>query len=216
MFHIENVKVNGIIEIDHLSIEANKVTCIIGKSGSGKSTFLRLVNHLISPNEGNIYFKGKNLSEMDPVQLRRYITMVPQTPVIFDGTVRDNLQIGQKLSGQRVSTDEELDRCLHQLDLHKTLAAQAGELSGGEKQRLALARAMLLDAEVFLLDEPSSALDHTTASKVIHAFVDFIKTTNKTLVMITHDLALAQELADTMIDMNRFSKSSLQEACPNE
>ncbi|API94047.1 ABC transporter ATP-binding protein [Virgibacillus pantothenticus] len=206
LFRVENVKVNEIIEMNQLEIPANQVVCIIGKSGSGKSTFLRLLNHLDSPDEGTIFYRGNDIQQMDPIELRRSITMVPQTPVMFPGTIKDNLQIGQRLSGLSTADEVTLQQALKRVSLHKSLDTPANDLSGGEKQRLALARATLLDADVFLLDEPSSALDSDTADDVIDAFIDFIKSENKSLIMITHDLELAGRVADVTIEMNSYSE----------
>ncbi|NBJ69934.1 ATP-binding cassette domain-containing protein [Roseburia sp. 1XD42-34] len=208
MFRIENVKVNEIIEVSQLEIPANQIVCIIGKSGSGKSTFLRLLNHLDSPDEGTIFYRGNDIQQLDPIELRRSITMVPQTPVMFPGTIKDNLQIGQRLSGLSTADEVTLQQALKRVSLHKSLDTPANDLSGGEKQRLALARATLLDADVFLLDEPSSALDSDTADEVIDAFIDFIKSENKSLIMITHDLGLAERVADVTIEMNLYSKNA--------
>lgn len=207
LFRAENIKVKGIIEINKLEIPAKQIVCIVGKSGSGKSTFLRLLNHLDSPDEGTIFYQGENMQNMNPIELRRSITMVPQTPVIFPGSVEDNLKIGQKLSGIDVVNELKLKETLEKVFLHKSLDAPAEDLSGGEKQRLALARAMLLQADVFLLDEPSSALDSDTAAKVIDVFIEFIKTQNKSLIMITHDLELARRVADVTIEMDQYSKN---------
>ncbi|KNE20299.1 ABC transporter ATP-binding protein [Virgibacillus pantothenticus] len=207
LFRVENVKVNEIIEMNQLEIPANQVVCIIGKSGSGKSTFLRLLNHLDSPDEGTIFYRGNDIQQMDPIELRRSITMVPQTPVMFPGTIKDNLQIGQRLSGLSTADEVTLQQALKRVSLHKSLDTPANDLSGGEKQRLALARATLLDADVFLLDEPSSALDSDTADDVIDAFIDFIKSENKSLIMITHDLELAGRVADVTIEMNSYSEN---------
>lgn len=207
LFRAENIKVKGIIEINKLEIPAKQIVCIVGKSGSGKSTFLRLLNHLDSPDEGTIFYQGENMQKMNPIELRRSITMVPQTPVIFPGSVEDNLKIGQKLSGIDVVNELKLKETLQKVFLHKPLDAPAEDLSGGEKQRLALARAMLLQADVFLLDEPSSALDSDTADKVIDAFIEPIKTKNKSLIMITPDLELARRVADVTIAMDHYSKN---------
>ncbi|MBU5266394.1 ABC transporter ATP-binding protein [Virgibacillus proomii] len=210
LFRVENLKVNGVLEMDKLEIQANKKICIIGKSGSGKSTFLRLLNHLDSPDQGRILYHEENISSIDPIKLRRKVTMVPQTPVIFPGTIKENLLIGQKFSGMDLAEDAYLEKVLYQIFLHKSLETPAEDLSGGEKQRLALARAMLLDAEVFLLDEPSSALDRATADDVIGAFIDFIKAENKSMLMVTHDLEIANRIADETIDINQYSKAVKQ------
>jgi len=205
LFKLEKIKVNGIIAIDDLMIADKAVTCIMGQSGSGKSTLLRLLNNLASFDEGEISYQGQSLQEIDPVILRRKITMVSQTPVIFDGTVRENLLIGLQFSGQDPVSDEVLKRILNKMSLHKELTTDAADLSGGEQQRLALARVMLLDAEVFLLDEPSSALDDTTANNVIQTFVEQIKKDGNTIIMVTHDKKLADLVADYMVCMDDYS-----------
>lgn len=205
MFKLVNVKVNEIMEIDELTIADQAVTCVVGQSGSGKSTLLRLLNNLFSPDEGEVLYQEKYLKVFDPVILRRKVTMVSQTPVIFDGTVRDNLLIGLQFSEQDPVTDQALNRMLKLVALDKELSTEAADLSGGEKQRLALARVMLLDAEVYLVDEPSSALDDTTAKDVIQTFVHHIKNNGKTIVMVTHDRNLAELVADYMIYMDDYS-----------
>src|SRR5699024_12350427 len=117
--------------------------------------------------------------------LSRKCSILSQTRVIIDGTVRENLLIGLQFSGQDPVSDEVLKRILNKMSLHKELNTDAADLSGGEQQRLALARVMLLDAEVFRLDEPSSALDDTTANNVIQAFVEQFKNDGNTIIMVS-------------------------------
>ena len=192
--------------MNDLIIKENAITCITGQSGSGKSTFLRLLNNLDDPSEGEIYYQDVSFKEIDPIQLRREITMVPQSPVIFDGTIRDNLQLGLKFSEKDSASDHQLNHVMKMMELEQELEEDAENLSGGEKQRLALARAILLDADVFLLDEPTSALDDLTASHVIKNFVDYGKGKHKTIIMVTHDQELAESIADHFIYMDHYSQ----------
>ncbi|WP_432442807.1 ABC transporter ATP-binding protein [Mesobacillus selenatarsenatis] len=208
MFQLMNVKVDGILHIDELSIPAQKITCIVGPSGSGKSTLLRLLNSLSSPDHGEILFKNKPISSMDPLQLRRSVVMVSQAPVIFDGTIEDNLQIGRTFSEKEPAGEEDMNYLLELFSLGKLLDEEAEHLSGGEKQRLSWARAMLLDPEVFLLDEPTSALDEETARTVLLRFRDYAREKSKTVIMITHSQELADLAAENMIDMSRYSVGS--------
>lgn len=205
MFQLKNVKVDGILHIDELSIPANQITCIVGPSGSGKSTLLRLLNSLSSPDHGEILFKNKSISSMDPLQLRRSVVMVSQAPVIFDGTIEDNLQIGRTFSEKEPASEEDMNYLLELFSLGKLLDEEAEHLSGGEKQRLSWARAMLLDPEVFLLDEPTSALDEETARTVLLRFRDHVKEKSKTVIMITHSQELAELVAENTIDVSRYS-----------
>lgn len=205
-FLLKNIKVNGIITINELTIPSDKITCIVGQSGSGKSTFLRLLNNLDDPDSGEIYYRDQNIQKIDPVELRRTVTMVPQSPVIYEGTIRDNLVVGLKLAEMEFVSDHHLNDVLRLMKLDKRLEIEADELSGGEKQRLALARGLLLNAEVFLLDEPSSSLDDKTAFGVIQAFMKHINEQHKTVVMVTHDKKLAEEIGDKLINMDNYSE----------
>lgn len=205
MFQLMNVKVDGILHIDELSIPANQITCIVGPSGSGKSTLLRLLNSLSSPDHGEILFKNKSISSKDPLQLRRSVVMVSQAPVIFDGTIEDNLQIGRTFSEKEPASEEDMNYLLELFMVNKRLDEEAEYLSGGEKQRLSWARAMLLDPEVFLLDEPTSALDEETARTVLLRFRDYVREKSKTVIMITHSKELAELVAENTIDVSRYS-----------
>ncbi|MBT2659624.1 ATP-binding cassette domain-containing protein [Bacillus sp. ISL-45] len=205
MFELKDVKVDGILHINELAIPDNQFTCIIGPSGSGKSTLLRLLNNLSSPDHGEILFKNKSISTMDPLQLRRSVVMVAQAPVIFEGSMEDNLQIGLSFSEKEPAGVKEMEEMLELFMLDKRLDEDADHLSGGEKQRLSWARAMLLDPEVFLLDEPTSALDEETAKNVLMRFHEYAKQHAKTVIMITHFKELAQLVTDNTIDMSRYS-----------
>jgi putative ABC transport system ATP-binding protein len=208
MFDLKNVWVDGILQIEHLTIPENQFTCILGPSGSGKSTMLRLLNDLSSPDEGEIFFKSKPVSETDPLQLRRTVVMVPQAPVIFEGSIEDNLQIGLSFSGKEAVDAHEMESLLKLFMLDKKISDEAENLSGGEKQRLSWARAMLLDPEVFLLDEPTSALDEETARTVLTRFYEYAKKNAKTVIMITHSKELAELVAELTIDMSKYSIES--------
>jgi putative ABC transport system ATP-binding protein len=208
LFELKNVQVDGIILIDELTIPFNQFTCIVGPSGSGKSTLLRLLNDLSSPDHGEILFKNKSISTLDPLQLRRTVLMVSQAAVIFDGSIEDNLQIGRSFSEKEPASVKEMEEMLKLFMLDKRLDDEAEHLSGGEKQRLSWARAMLLDPEVFLLDEPTSALDEDTARTVLTRFYEYAKRNLKTVIMITHSKELARLVAENTIDMSQYSIES--------
>lgn len=201
MFQLKDVKYKKILDIKQLSIPANKITCIIGESGSGKTTLLRLLNKMISCTEGEIFYNNDAISTINSIELRRKVVMLPQVPAIFSGTVKDNLLIGLKFSEKPVVNDEKLFEVLNMVHLNKPLAEDADKLSGGEKQRLALGRVILMDPEVFLLDEPSSALDEDTEQIIIEKLVHYTKDTNKTLIMVTHSKKIAQTYADNIIEI---------------
>src|SRR6056297_478115 len=202
MFSFKNVKYKNIIDIENLNIEKNKITCIVGESGSGKTTLLKFFNKLISPDSGEIKYMDKSMKEVDSVELRREVVMLPQSPAIYEGNVKENLLIGIKFSEkEEIPEDEELEKILKEVSLAKNLYEDAEKMSGGEQQRLALGRIILLDPKVYLLDEPSSALDEETEHLVIEKMVEHVRKTNKTLIMVTHTKRIAKEFADEIVEV---------------
>src|SRR6056297_908684 len=206
MFELNDLKYKDILEIDNLEIYKGEITCIVGRSGGGKSTFLKLLNNMISSKKGNIKFKGKNIEEYNPIKLRREILMLPQNPVIFSGTIRDNFTITLQYNDLELQNDQRYNELLKKVGLsNQNLDSSAEKLSGGEKQRLALARILLLDPNTLLLDEPSSALDEETEELIIDMVVNFINEKNGTLVMVTHSKEIAKRYADRIITINEGS-----------
>jgi len=204
MIDFEKVKYKNILDIKKLHIEKNKVTCIVGESGSGKTTLLKLFNKLISPESGQIKYKGKSISEIESVQLRRDVVMLPQSPAIYEGSIKENLLIGLKFSEKEEKPDDKaLKKILEEVSLNKALTKDAEKLSGGEQQRLALGRIIILDPNVYLLDEPSSALDEETEHLVIEKMVEHVRKENKTLVMVTHTKRIAEEFADNIVEVKK-------------
>jgi len=127
--------------------------------------------------------------------------MLPQTPAIFPGSIKENLLIGLKFAEKPLAEDEKLSSALQFVKLKKGLAEDADKLSGGEKQRLALARVILMEPEVFLLDEPSSALDEETEQLIIEAIVQYCRLNKKTLIMVTHSKKIAKTFAERTIEL---------------
>jgi putative ABC transport system ATP-binding protein len=212
MFNIYNIRYKDILEIDNLSLPPERVTCITGESGSGKTTLLKLLNRLISPDRGEITFGGRPLTEIDPVALRRQAVMLPQVPSVFAGNVRDNLQVGLLFAEKPPATEESMLQVLEQLSLKKGLSDDPEKFSGGERQRLALARVLLADPPVLLLDEPSASLDEGTEHTVISRLVAIAGARAKTLVMVTHSGAIAREFADYLVELNPGRPAGIRRA----
>ena len=201
MFEFIDVKFKEILDIPKLHIEKNKITTLIGPSGSGKTTILKLLNKMLSPTAGHILFSGESLDKIDSVAHRRQVTMLSQAPAMFEGDIKGNLVAGLKFQKREVPPDKELAEMLSKVKLNKELNNPVQTLSGGEKQRLALGRVLLLNSEVYLLDEPSSALDEATAQTVIEMIAGYARSENKTLVMVTHSKAIAQRFSDEIIEV---------------
>lgn len=205
MFVFKDVKYKNIIHISKLTIEAQKVTFVVGESGSGKTTLLRLINKMISPDSGDIYYRGEPLTSIDSVKLRRNVVMLPQSPVIFEGSIKDNLLIGLAFSEKPAVSDDELIDMLKRVNLNKALGQNADNLSGGEKQRVALGRVLLMDPDVLLLDEPSSALDEETEKLIFDTLAAYTRSNGKTLICVTHSKQAASSYADRIIEMKSSS-----------
>ncbi|SET80097.1 putative ABC transport system ATP-binding protein [Natronincola peptidivorans] len=201
MFSFKEVQYKDILNIGNLTIKKHKVTSLVGQSGSGKTTLLRLLNKLISCDGGEIFYNNQSLGTIDPVGLRREVVMLPQAPAIFSGSIKDNLLIGLKFSEKPPVSDHQLYEVLKLVKLNKELDQDAEKLSGGEKQRVALGRVILMKPEVLLLDEPSSALDEETEDMIIEALVNYTKENNKTLIMVTHSKKIAKQFSDEIIEI---------------
>lgn len=176
------------------TIPATGITVLAGPSGAGKSTLLRCCNRLEAPASGAVRFRGVDVATLDPRQHRRRVGMVFQAPVAFPGTVLDNLRVGDP--GLEVERAGEL---LARVHLDPALAGRdAGTLSGGEAQRMVLARALATEPEVLLLDEPTSALDGHAAGRLEEQARE-VADAGLPLVWVTHDLRQMRRLADHLV-----------------
>jgi putative ABC transport system ATP-binding protein len=167
-----------------LKVNKGELVTIMGASGSGKTTLLRMINRLSEIDSGIILLNGNDIRSHVPMELRRKIGMVFQVPVVFKGSVRDNLVFGIKLwegnTGiETLSRDAGIPENL--------LDADAGQLSIGEKQRVCIARALANQPEVLLLDEPTSSLDAVSAQKIEKLLLDLQKERDLTILWVTHE-----------------------------
>ncbi|MEF9921009.1 MAG: ATP-binding cassette domain-containing protein [Erysipelotrichaceae bacterium] len=200
MFEIKNLKFKDILKIDHLIMDRS-ITCLVGTSGSGKTTLLKMLNRLYDAEQGEIFYNHKNIKDISPIQLRRQVIMLGQTPIIYPGTIEDNLQIGLIFSEKKLADKETLKKYLEKVNLDKELDDSCSKLSGGEKQRLCLARVMLMNGDVYLLDEPSSALDKETELFMIQNLIEFVLEKNKTLIMVTHSSEIANAYPNSIMKL---------------
>lgn len=214
MFEFIDVKYKDVLDLPTLYIEKEKITTLVGASGSGKTTILRMLNKMISPTKGRIMFDGTDLRQINSVAHRRHVIMLSQSPAMFEGSIRDNLNAGLRFQERELPSDETLYQILEQVKLKKSLESSVNTLSGGEKQRLALGRVLLLNPEVYLLDEPSSALDDETEEIVIQMLTKHVRKEKKTIVMVTHSKAIAEKYSDTIIEI--YEGKCLKRRCNNE
>jgi putative ABC transport system ATP-binding protein len=177
----------------------SEITTIVGPSGGGKSTLIRLINRLEDPTGGAILLEGNDISLLDPLELRNRVAMVPQRPFMFEGTVLDNLQrpFAYRRQPPPEAGNPDLRRSLELARLSPDLLQRnARTLSLGEQQRVALCRALITRPRVLLLDEPTSALDRPTADHLAATFREICRNEQLTVMLVTHDLRLAEHSSD--------------------
>ena len=177
-------------------IPAAGITVVAGPSGAGKTTLLRLCNRLEVPDEGSVYYRGQPLDELDPLVLRRRVGMVFQRATPFPGSVADNLAVARPDAGTG-----ELGTALERVALDPGLLSQdARTLSGGELQRMCLARTLVTGPETLLLDEPTSALDEQP-KLVFEGAARGLAAQGVTVIWVTHDQAQAGRVADRIYQL---------------
>ena len=204
MIEFKNIKKSykskTILENFNLNIDNGKLVVLIGASGCGKTTLLKMINRLISITEGEILINGKNINNMDPIELRRGIGYVIQQTGLFPHmTVKENIEIIPKLMKKSESEIEQKTiELLNMVGLNpkEYLYRYPAELSGGQQQRVGVARAFAADAEIILMDEPFSALDPITRTELQEQLFNIQKEYNKTIVFVTHDMDEAINIAD--------------------
>ncbi len=174
-----------------LRIERGELVTIMGASGSGKTTLLRLINRLSEADSGVIMLNGGDIRDYAPIELRRKVGMVFQLPVMFKGSVRDNIAFGMKLWGDTIDLEALAEACGISENL---LDVDAEQLSVGEKQRVCIARALANQPDVLLLDEPTSSLDAKSAEKIEELLLKLRMEKNLTVLWVTHEKEQAERI----------------------
>ncbi len=193
-----------------LSIASGDFISIVGPSGSGKSTFLKLCSHLISPTCGNIFFNGKNYGDYSPVELRRNIVYCSQTPYLFGNTVMHNIEFPYSI--RHMKPDFARINSLFSMFHMSTdyLKSDVQNLSGGEKQRIALMRSMLFMPKILLLDEITSALDiHNTL--IVEKVISSLHQEGITILWITHNPEQSTKYANKVLTLESGKINSFEE-----
>ena len=189
----------SVLENVNFSVESGQRLALLGRSGSGKSTLMNILAGLLLPERGSVIWQESDitrLSDAERVSLRRQtIGVVYQFHHLLpEFSAEENVMLPAMLGGQSVATSTRLAReLLEQVGLEHRVGHRPGELSGGERQRVAIARALAGGPKVLLMDEPTGNLDESTADRVLSMLVDLSKTTQTSLVIVTHDRRVAAQ-----------------------
>ena len=196
---------NSVLKDINFSVNKGDVTCIIGASGSGKSTMLRCINLLEEPTGGEIVYKGKNILETKNIPAyRAKVEMVFQSFNLFENmTVLKNCMIGQMkvLKADKETAKKEAMFYLEKVGMAPYINAKPRQLSGGQQQRVAIARALAMKPDVILFDEPTSALDPEMVGEVLDVMKD-IAGEGLTMIIVTHEMAFARDVSNHVVFMH--------------
>jgi tungstate transport system ATP-binding protein len=191
-----------VLEVAKLEIQAGEILALVGPSGAGKSTLLRLLNFLEAPSQGKITFHQQEFSASRamPLEQRRRVTMVFQRPMLLNRTIEANVRFGLELRGLR-GEQERVHAALNEVGLAHLARQKAHTLSGGEAQRVALSRAIVMEPEVLLLDEPTANLDPYNVGLIEKIILRLNQVHHTTLVLVTHNIFQAKRLAQRVVFM---------------
>lgn len=185
---------NKIVDNISLDVSQGAFMAIVGTSGAGKSSFLRLLNRLDEPTSGTVYLQGVDYRTIQPRKLRERVGMVMQAPYLFPGSVAENIRFGPLQRGEELPV-ERIEMLLERVGLGGYEDRDTHYLSGGEAQRVSLARTLANSPNVLLLDEPTSALDEAAERGVEELLLQIINAEELTCLIVTHDMAQAARLA---------------------
>lgn len=187
-----------VLRVDHLDLRQGEVLAVIGPNGAGKSTLLLSLVLLQQLQGGEIHFDGERVYPgCNPVRLRRRTATVFQEPLLLDTSVRDNVAAGLRIRGvSRVEAEKRVRHWMNRFGISHLASRPARQLSGGEAQRVSLARAFALEPELLLLDEPFSALDAPTRAALLEDFEEVLRESGVTALFVTHDRTEAMRLGD--------------------
>lgn len=190
--------------VDDVSVQIarGEIVAVVGPSGAGKSSFLRLLNRLDEPNSGTVLLQSTDYRSLAPQELRRRVGMVMQTAYLFPGTVAANIGFGPKQRDETLP-QEKIAALLERVGLSGFADRDVGYLSGGEAQRVALARTLANAPEVLLLDEPTSALDEALVRGIEELILGIVRERRMTCIIVTHNRAQAERLAERTMVMDK-------------
>ncbi|MDH5680204.1 MAG: ABC transporter ATP-binding protein [Spirochaetota bacterium] len=201
------------------STAKHQISIIVGPSGTGKSTLLKLCNRLIDCSEGDIHYNGLSIYQQSPLQIRKKIGYLPQIPYLTDDKVRDNILISFQQKDISDNNSRDIIRLLREVGLSEEYLERSSlELSVGEKQRIAIVRTLMNNSKILLLDEPNSALDEDNSVILIRCLKRLVLQEGVSLIVVTHNLDFARKLGGrflllkggSLVEVNDPSESFME------
>ena len=199
VFETKNLAFNNQIYYQDIQILKAKANFIVGASGTGKSTLLRLFNGTLSQSSGEIYYQSQNIAEMDTISLRKEVSLISQSVFLFDASIGENFKMFYEYRGQDEPTEETMLEFLNLCQISFPLDKNCTTMSGGERQRVYIAIFLSFLPKVIMLDEPTSALDKENGYNVIHNIINFCKSKDIAVIIISHDSHLTETFGENII-----------------
>ena len=191
------------IEYEDIEIKDNEVTFIVGKSGTGKSSLLKIFNQTYSQTSGKVFYNGKDIDDLNAIDLRKEILLISQNVFLFDDTIKGNFKSFYEFRGEEVISDEEIKKFLSICCIDFSIDESCITMSGGERQRIYTAIFLSFKPKVLMLDEPTSALDSINSKAMLKNIIDFCKDNSITLIIVSHDNELTNEFAENIITIQK-------------
>jgi tungstate transport system ATP-binding protein len=220
LMQLQGVEVRGsdgalLLKVQELSVRRGETLAVVGSTGAGKSTLLRVMNGLLEPNGGRLLWEGAPVPQPMPLQLRRKMVMAFQAPLLFRGTVADNVAYGLRLRGEpKAQVPQRVRQALELFAVAHLAQRSCAQLSGGEAHRVSLARALVLRPELLLLDEPFASVDAVARERLGAELRAVLRAEGTACVYVTHDQREAQRMADRLAVLE--GGTILQEGTPDE
>lgn len=199
LFKTQGLSFNNSIFYNDITIPKNKVTFIVGESGVGKTTLLKMLNGVITPSGGEIFYNGKNLAEFDTICLRKEVSLISQEVFLFDRSIKENFQQFYDYREKECLSDEVINKLLSLCCIPISADSSCTTLSAGERQRVYLAIFLSFLPKVLLLDEPTSALDCNCSNKLLENIISFCKEKEISVIIVSHDRELTEKYGEEII-----------------